>query len=255
MIPADGVDAAGAGDHTVRRERRASIGGAAVMGDSWCAKAGLVSEPGPAGCMRELCGCHQLQRRVRPWGNGEARIHPPKKRFNIKLNLHKQYSPQLSYECRLTWTVVLTSKPRMCGDHTHHYSPHGAPLRERGPGGPSLRRGSPGGARTPSRTAFPQFGRASMAVAEGFEPSVSLPTLAFEASSFGRSDTLPRESLDHGGPWKEIGSQGARKKDVRTLAHSCSRTPWMTSGRWFRRRSRTTSQREPAAPAFSSRAP
>lgn len=42
------------------------------------------------------------------------------------------------------------------------------------------------------------------AVAEGFEPSVSFPTLAFEASSFGRSDTLPRESLDHAGPWSEI---------------------------------------------------
>lgn len=120
---------------------------------------------------------------------------------------------------------------------------------------PAGRPRRPRNARTPSRTAFPQFGRASMAVAEGFEPSVSLPTLAFEASSFGRSDTLPRESLDHGGPWTEIGSQGVRKKDVRTLAHSCSRTPWMTSGRWLRRRSRTRSQREPAAPAFSSRAP
>ena len=46
----------------------------------------------------------------------------------------------------------------------------------------------------------------SEAVAEGFEPSVSFPTLAFEASSFGRSDTLPRESLAQGGPWFEIGS-------------------------------------------------
>lgn len=33
---------------------------------------------------------------------------------------------------------------------------------------------------------------------------MSFPTLAFEASSFGRSDTLPRESLDHAGPWSEI---------------------------------------------------
>lgn len=33
-----------------------------------------------------------------------------------------------------------------------------------------------------------------LAVAEGFEPSVVLPTLAFEASTFGRSDTPPKVS-------------------------------------------------------------
>jgi hypothetical protein len=48
-----------------------------------------------------------------------------------------------------------------------------------------------------------------MAVAEGFEPSVSFPTLAFEASSFGRSDTLPGESLAHDVPCSEIGIRGA----------------------------------------------
>ncbi len=111
----------------------------------------------------------------------------------------------------------------------------------------------------------------SPAVAVGFEPTVTgYATLAFEASSFGRSDTLPRESLDHPGPWTEIGSRGSspawpgvpvspgqrvRKNAVSCSAHSGSRTPAMTSGRWFRRRSRMTSQREPAAPAFSSRAP
>ncbi len=111
----------------------------------------------------------------------------------------------------------------------------------------------------------------SQAVAVGFEPTVTgYATLAFEASSFGRSDTLPRESLDHPGPWTEIGSRGrsptwpgvqvspgqrVRKNAVSCSAHSRSRTPAMTSGRWFRRRSRITSQREPAAPAFSSRAP
>ena len=42
------------------------------------------------------------------------------------------------------------------------------------------------------------------AVAEGFEPSVTCATLAFEASSFGRSDTLPRETLQHAGPCSEI---------------------------------------------------
>ena len=104
------------------------------------------------------------------------------------------------------------------------------------------------------------------AVAEGFEPSVSFPTLAFEASSFGRSDTLPRESLDHLGrpsksdsPHDDGGAAGAgqrsRKKAVRSAAQSVSRTPWITSGRWLSRRSRTTSQSEPAAPAFSSQAP
>ncbi len=104
------------------------------------------------------------------------------------------------------------------------------------------------------------------AVAEGFEPSVSFPTLAFEASSFGRSDTLPRESLDHlGRPSKSDSAQHpagtgtpgqrSRKKAVRRAAQSASRTPWITSGRWLSRRSRTTSQSEPAAPAFSSRAP
>src|SRR5690606_36494454 len=39
------------------------------------------------------------------------------------------------------------------------------------------------------------------AVAVGFEPTVTCATLAFEASSFGRSDTLPRETLQHRGQW------------------------------------------------------
>lgn len=109
------------------------------------------------------------------------------------------------------------------------------------------------------------------AVAEGFEPSVTCATLAFEASSFGRSDTLPGESLAQGGPCSEIGidqrsarpsrasstapSRGPRKNAVSCSAHCASSTPWITSGRWLSRRSRTTSQSEPAAPAFSSRAP
>lgn len=84
----------------------------------------------------------------------------------------------------------------------------------------------------------------------GFEPTVTCATLAFEASSFGRSDTLPRESLDHRGPWTEIripqaGAEGqrARKNSVRSAAQSAARTPSITSGRWLRRRSRTTSHR------------
>ena len=47
------------------------------------------------------------------------------------------------------------------------------------------------------------------AVAEGFEPSVTCATLAFEASSFGRSDTLPRETLQHAGRCFEIGIRGS----------------------------------------------
>lgn len=102
-----------------------------------------------------------------------------------------------------------------------------------------------------------------LAVAVGFEPTVTgYATLAFEASSFGRSDTLPREILAHGRARAEIGSgatagggQPVRKKAVRGAAHSSARTPSTTSGRWLRRRSRRTSHMEPAAPAFSSRAP
>ncbi len=113
------------------------------------------------------------------------------------------------------------------------------------------------------------------AVAEGFEPSVTCATLAFEASSFGRSDTLPGEILAQGGPCSEIrfrpGSapapaglrrtpvggpgQRSRKKAVSSRAQSSASTPSTTSGRWLSRRSRTRSQREPVAPAFSSRAP
>src|SRR3954453_1097914 len=37
--------------------------------------------------------------------------------------------------------------------------------------------------------------RVSRAVAVGFEPTVVLPTHAFEACSFGRSDTPPRQRL------------------------------------------------------------
>jgi hypothetical protein len=37
--------------------------------------------------------------------------------------------------------------------------------------------------------------RLHLAVAEGFEPSEGFPSRAFEARSFGRSDTPPRASL------------------------------------------------------------
>ncbi len=77
------------------------------------------------------------------------------------------------------------------------------------------------------------------AVAEGFEPSVTCATLAFEASSFGRSDTLPGESLAESGPRSEIhiagplsrDAQRSRKKAVSIDEHSSASTPWITSGR------------------------
>lgn len=48
-----------------------------------------------------------------------------------------------------------------------------------------------------------------LAVTEGFEPSVAFTTLAFEASSFGRSDTSPRISLrDQMPPAQTHGSAG-----------------------------------------------
>ena len=69
----------------------------------------------------------------------------------------------------------------------------------------------------------------------------------------GLSGPVDAESTNGGVVAKNI--SGSRKNSVRSPAHSCARTPSMTSGRWLRRRSRTTSHREPAAPAFSSRAP
>lgn len=47
----------------------------------------------------------------------------------------------------------------------------------------------------------------------------------------------------------------ARKKSRSRSPHSCSRTPSMSSTRWFRRGSRTRSYSDPAAPAFGSAAP
>ena len=46
---------------------------------------------------------------------------------------------------------------------------------------------------------------------EGFEPPVGCPTLAFEASSFGRSDTSPPTSI---GDFEELPPTG---RSARTL--------------------------------------
>src|SRR4051794_15395743 len=49
----------------------------------------------------------------------------------------------------------------------------------------------PGARRSRARTGKPLPGKGFRAVAVGFEPTVVLPTHAFEACSFGRSDTPP----------------------------------------------------------------
>lgn len=49
--------------------------------------------------------------------------------------------------------------------------------------------------------------------------------------------------------------RSAPKKSRSSASDSSADTPEMTSGRWLSRRSRTTSHREPTAPAFSSYAP
>ncbi len=52
-----------------------------------------------------------------------------------------------------------------------------------------------------------------------------------------------------------LGRRGDRKNSSSSAVDSSASTPLTTSGRWFRRRSRTTSQRLPTAPALSSYAP
>ena len=47
----------------------------------------------------------------------------------------------------------------------------------------------------------------------------------------------------------------SRKNAWSSAADSSARTPPVTSGRWLSRRSRTTSHRDPAAPALGSSAP
>lgn len=119
--------------------------------------------------------------------------------------------------------------PRSAPANTHE-TPTRVPIRPRvtGPGDfgrarpPSSYRDDEGPGSS-SRALHPQ------AVAVGFEPTVTgYATLAFEASSFGRSDTLPRESLDHPGPWTEIGSRGRRPTSPGSrvsLVRGCGRTP------------------------------
>lgn len=49
-----------------------------------------------------------------------------------------------------------------------------------------------------------------MAVAAGFEPAEVLPSLAFEASTFGRSDTLPQNRVAVASPVNQIPRHSAQ---------------------------------------------
>ncbi len=104
-----------------------------------------------------------------------------------------------------------------------------------------------------------------LAVAVGFEPTVKLPphTLSRRAPLAARTRYRGELYRTGGAGTKSVSggrSRGAGQRWVSKKARSCAphssaRTPGITSGRWFSRRSRITSKSEPAAPAFSSRAP
>ncbi len=121
-------------------------------------------------------------------------------------------------------------------------SPLPRPTRE-APGphpGASAVRGAPRGAYAATRRApaLSHRGPSSRAVAEGFEPSVTCATLAFEASSFGRSDTLPRESLAQRGPDAEI--HGPRRAEAASGAHGAGPARRLARGRCTRASRRST---------------
>src|SRR3954454_5855968 len=87
-----------------------------------------------------------------------------------------------------------------------------------------------------------------LAVEVGFEPTEELPphTLSRRAPLAAR--TLHRRR-DYRSDRIDV------NQSRRIWPHSSPRTPDTTSGRWLSRRSRTTSQSEPAAPALGSGAP
>ena len=51
---------------------------------------------------------------------------------------------------------------------------------------------------------YPNAVPPGLAVAAGFEPAEVLPSLAFEASTFGRSDTLPQNRVTATRPANQI---------------------------------------------------
>ena len=98
------------------------------------------------------------------------------------------------------------------------------------------------------------------AVEVGFEPTEGLPphTLSRRAPSATRRLHRWRAYLNQpalGGSCDPPRCLRAAKNSCSTAPHSAASTPPMTSGRWFRRRSLSTSHNEPAAPALGSSAP
>lgn len=109
-----------------------------------------------------------------------------------------------------------------------------------------------------------------LAVAAGFEPAVGgYPTFAFEANTFGRSDTLPRirianiaaatqtttqtsHTKPRRRPTTHKSERKSSKKFVMSSAHSVSRMPPRTCTVWRTAGSRTTSKAEPQAPVLGS---
>lgn len=68
-----------------------------------------------------------------------------------------------------------------------------------------------------------------MAVTEGFEPSVALATPAFEAGTFGRSDTSPSSRVANPSPLAKIRVSGTRRPGVRVRQGRLSSSSLVTS--------------------------
>ena len=99
-----------------------------------------------------------------------------------------------------------------------------------------------------------------VAVEVGFEPTEGLPphTLSRRAPSatrrLHRRRAYPNPRVFGGMTYPASGRRAAKKSRSKAR-HSPARTPPMTSGRWFRRVSLSTSQSDPTAPALGSSAP
>src|SRR2546423_11235990 len=98
-----------------------------------------------------------------------------------------------------------------------------------------------------------EFGLVTVAVEVGFEPTEGLPphTLSRRAPSatrrLHRRRAYPNPRVREGGTYPPSARRAAKKSRSRS-PHSAARTPPMTSGRWFRRGSRSTSPSDPTAP-------
>src|SRR5436305_5306561 len=122
---------------------------------------------------------------------------------------------------------------------------------------PKLR---PGGQQKDESQLLAQRHRRSTAVEVGFEPTEGLPphTLSRRAPSatrrLHRRRAYPNPRVREGGTYPPSARRAAKKSRSRS-PHSAARTPPITSGRWFRRVSRSTSQSDPTAPPLGSSAP